>query len=64
MAAWNEAFQYDGFGNLTGKTLNGTLGAIPVNAATNQLAGPNYDLNGNMTSGTARCIRRGDADLR
>ena len=55
-AAWNEAFQYDGFGNLTGKTLNGTAGAIPVNAATNQLANAYYDLNGNMTSGAGATL--------
>jgi YD repeat-containing protein len=50
-SAWNEAFNYDGFGNLTGKTLNGTLQPIAVNAATNQVSGPTYDLNGNMTVG-------------
>ena len=50
-SAWNETFSYDGFGNLTGKTLNGTLQSIPVNAATNQLSGPTYDYNGNMTVG-------------
>jgi RHS repeat-associated protein len=50
-SVWNETFGYDGFGNLTGKTLNGTLQSIPVNSATNQLSGPTYDLNGNMTVG-------------
>jgi RHS repeat-associated protein len=50
-AAWTEAFQYDGFGNLTQKTLNGTATPIPVNAATNQLTNAYYDANGNMTSG-------------
>ncbi len=50
-AAWAENFQYDGFGNLTAKTLNGTTTPIPVNAATNQLTNAYYDANGNMTSG-------------
>ena len=49
--AWNEQFSYDGFGNLTGKTLNGTLQPIPVTAATNQLQNATYDANGNTTSG-------------
>jgi len=49
--AWNEQFSYDGFGNLTGKTLNGTLQSIPVTAATNQLQNATYDANGNTTSG-------------
>src|SRR5579863_6190110 len=49
--AWNEQFSYDGFGNLTGKTLNGTLQSIPVTAATNQLQNATYDGNGNTTSG-------------
>jgi RHS repeat-associated protein len=50
-SAGTETFSYDGFGNLTGKTLNGTLQSVPVNSATNQLSGPTYDLNGNMTVG-------------
>jgi RHS repeat-associated protein len=50
-AAWTETFQYDGFGNLTAKVLNGTSTPIPVNAATNQLTNAYYDANGNMTSG-------------
>jgi hypothetical protein len=44
-------FQYDGFGNLVSKTLNGTTSPIPVNGTTNQLTNAFYDLNGNMTSG-------------
>ena len=48
---WTQTFQYDGFGNLTAKTLNGTTNTIAVNAATNRLVNANYDLNGNMTSG-------------
>jgi RHS repeat-associated protein len=55
-AAWSEAFQYDGFGNLTGKTLNGTAGPIPVNATTNQLTNAYYDANGNMTSGSGATL--------
>ena len=50
-APWTETFQYDGFGNLTAKVLNGTSTPIPVNAATNQLTNAYYDANGNMTSG-------------
>jgi RHS repeat-associated protein len=50
-SSWNETFSYDGFSNLTGKTLNGTLQSIPVNPATNQLSGVGYDYNGNMTLG-------------
>ena len=55
-AAYTEAFQYDGFGNLTGKTLNGTTTPIGVNAATNRLSGASYDLNGNMTSGSGATL--------
>src|ERR1019366_10441496 len=36
-APWTENFQYDGFGNMTAKTLNGTTTQMPVNSATNQL---------------------------
>ena len=50
--AWTQTFQYDGFGNLTAKVLNGTTTPIAVNAATNQLSSMTYyDANGNMTSG-------------
>ena len=45
------SFQYDGFGNLTSKTLAGVTSGIPVNAGTNQLSNAFYDANGNMTSG-------------
>ena len=45
------SFQYDGFGNLTSKTLAGVTSGIPVNAGTNQLSNAYYDANGNMTSG-------------
>jgi RHS repeat-associated protein len=50
-AAWTQNFQYDGFGNLTAKVLNGTTTPIPVNGLTNQLSNAGYDLNGNMISG-------------
>jgi RHS repeat-associated protein len=49
--AWTQTFQYDGFGNLTAKVLNGTTTAIAVNPTTNHLSSAYYDLNGNMTSG-------------
>jgi RHS repeat-associated protein len=49
--AWTENFQFDGFGNLTGKVLNGNPTAIGVNAATNQLTNAGYDPSGNMISG-------------
>ncbi len=54
--AWNEQFGFDGFGNLTGKTLNGTVQPIAVNATTNQLSSAVYDANGNMTSGAGATI--------
>jgi RHS repeat-associated protein len=50
-AAWTQTFQYDGYGNLTAKVLNGTTTSIAVNAATNQLSSASCDYNGNMTSG-------------
>jgi len=49
-------FQYDGFGNLAAKVLNGTTNAIAVNGATNQLSSAYYDANGNMTSGAGATI--------
>ena len=48
---WNESFQYDGFGNLNAKVLNGTTQTVAVNPQTNQLSNALYDGNGNMTSG-------------
>ena len=50
-AAWTENFQYDGFGNLNAKALNGTTQPMPVNGQTNQLTNAFYDANGNMASG-------------
>jgi YD repeat-containing protein len=55
-APWTQQFGYDGFGNLTGKTTNGTLLPIAVNAATNQLSSAYYDANGNMFSGAGATI--------
>jgi RHS repeat-associated protein len=54
--AWTETFQYDGFGNLTAKVLNGTSTPVAVNAATNQLTYASYDSNGNMTSGVGATL--------
>ena len=52
---WGEAYSYDGFGNLTGKTV--TKGSAPsfsatYNPATNQPCNGNYDANGNAPIGT------------
>jgi YD repeat-containing protein len=51
--AWTETFGYDGFGNLTSKSLNGGANSIPaVDATTNRLvSSPPYPANGNMMSG-------------
>jgi RHS repeat-associated protein len=54
-AAWTQTFQYDGFGNLTSKVLNGTTTTIAVDPATNRLTS-SYDANGNMTSGAGDTI--------
>jgi YD repeat-containing protein len=57
--AWTQSFSYDGFGNLTSKTLNGTTTGIPVDSVSNRLksdgvalSNVNYDSNGNLTSVT------------
>ena len=52
---WGAAYTYDGFGNLTGKTV--TKGHAPAFAAvydpaTNRPVGANYDANGNAPIGT------------
>jgi RHS repeat-associated protein len=47
----NQGYQYDGFGNLTSKTLGSAATPIAVNAVTNRLSNAGYDFNGNMTSG-------------
>lgn len=44
-ATWNQQYQYDGFGNMTGRA------PVGVNPLNNRLACDCYDLNGNMTSG-------------
>ena len=54
--AWSEHYGYDGFGNLSSKTLNGALQSIPVNPQTNRLTNAVYDANGNMTSGAGASI--------
>ena len=51
---WGEAYAYDGFGNLTGKTpTQGSAPAFSVsyNPATNQPYNGNYDANGNAPVG-------------
>jgi YD repeat-containing protein len=52
--AWGQAYSYDGFGNLTAKTV--TAGSAmqfsaSYNGATNQQAGITYDANGNSSTG-------------
>jgi RHS repeat-associated protein len=59
---WTQTFQYDGFGNLTAKVLNGTMNSIAVNTATNQLTNAIYDGNGNMTSGAGATITYDEAN--
>ncbi len=71
-APWTQTFGYDGYGNLTSKTLNGTTTSIPAKTlidpksgnqiATNQLANASYDLNGNMTSGAGLTLRYDEAN--
>ena len=61
-AAWTQTYQYDGFGNLTAKVLNGSSTPIPVNAATNQLTNASYDANGNMTSGAGATLTYDEAN--
>jgi RHS repeat-associated protein len=55
-APWTQTFQYDGFGNLTSKALNGTATPVAVNAATNRLTYGAYDANGNMTGGVGATL--------
>jgi RHS repeat-associated protein len=46
--AWSEAYNYDGFGNLTDKTPTGNAPALHIAVnGNNQIVGRNYDLNGN-----------------
>jgi len=59
---YTQTFQYDGFGNLTAKALNGTTTPIAVNAATNQLTNAYYDANGNMTSGAGASFTYDEAN--
>jgi RHS repeat-associated protein len=60
--AWTETMQYDGFGNLTAKVLNGATTSIPVNGATNQLSNAGYDANGNMISGAGATLGYDEAN--
>ena len=48
---WTQTYQYDGFGNLTGRVLNGVPTSIAADAGTNRLVGAGYDAAGNMVSG-------------
>ena len=50
-AGWTQTYQYDGFGTLTGRVLNGVSTAIAADAATNRLVNAGYDAAGNMVSG-------------
>ena len=54
--SWGNAYSYDGFGNLTAKTV--TKGSAPAfsatyDPATNRMMGGSYDANGNDLSGGA-----------
>ena len=60
--AWSQSYQYDGFGNLTAKVLNGTTTPLAVDANTNRLSGLGYDLNGNMTTGTGVTLAYDEAN--
>jgi RHS repeat-associated protein len=56
-ATWGQAFAYDGFGNLTGKTV--TQGSAPTlsvsfDPMTNHQYGQTYDANGNVTTAGQR----------
>ncbi len=62
VSPWTQTYQYDGFGNLTAKVLNGTATTIAVNAATNRLANSNYDLNGNMLTGVGATFTYDEAN--
>ncbi len=52
---WSQAFGYDGFGNLTNKTLTSggtqTVTPMPTDGATNHLTNAAYGVNGNMVWG-------------
>ena len=62
-ASWAQNFQYDGFGNLTGKTLNGASTAtLNVDPATNRLTQASYDGNGNMLSGAGAAFTYDEAN--
>ena len=65
-AGWGETFTYDGFGNLTDKTV--TSGAAPplhvtVNPANNRINGYSYDTTGNLL-GTGQFLATYDVQNR
>jgi len=62
VSPWTQTYQYDGFGNLTAKVLNGTSTPIAVNAATNRLSNSSYDLNGNMITGAGATFTYDEAN--
>ena len=63
--SWGQSFTYDGFGNLTDKTV--TAGSAPalhiaVNPANNQVQSLyTYDANGNVTAGVSSFTAQSDA---
>jgi RHS repeat-associated protein len=63
-AVWNQAYGYDGFGNLTSSVLNSGANVIPsMNSANNQLAGSGlYDLNGNLLGGPGATLTYDEAN--
>ena len=55
---WTQMFQYDGFGNLTSKDLNGTTTPIAVDATKNRLTNAYYDFQWEHDVGRGGHIRR------
>ena len=56
---WGQGFTYDGFGNLTAKSvLSGSppQGSYPVDPATNRLSGVSYDANGSQLSANGSAL--------
>ena len=50
---WNQAFTFDGFGNLTGKSGAAPVFSAAFDPATNRQVGVSYDLNGNQLTDMA-----------
>ncbi|HYC58151.1 MAG TPA: RHS repeat-associated core domain-containing protein [Thermoanaerobaculia bacterium] len=44
----SETYEYDGYGNQTGRTLNGVWTSLPASPETNRLSGGSYDADGNL----------------